>query len=180
MAKITVRIGVLALPVVVVALCAPASAHGDLRGSNPEDGAAVGSVPGSISVTLTEAPGPGSVLKASDGCGRKVRGSVKTQGSDLVLSVASGQPGKWKASYRAISSVDGHLTKGELAFSVKGKKDCTPGGNDEDDTKVAGGKDTRVDDPNPDEDGGGFPVVPFAIGTAVVIVLALVVRRAAS
>ena len=150
---------------------APASAHGEIQGTNPKPGSRVAAVPRRVAVTLTEAPGPGSVIKAVDGCRRKVRGSIAQSGNDLVLAVSRGEPGRWTVSYRAISSVDGHLTRDRFAFAVAGRKDCS-----RDDTQIAGGRDTRVAAPDADP-GSSFPFVPFGIATAAVLVLAFVLRR---
>ena len=161
--------GLVLLPV------APAAGHGEIQGTNPKQGSRVAEVPRRLAVTLTEAPGPGSQIRAVDGCKRKVRGTVAQEGNDLVLAVTGGEPGRWTVSYRAISSVDGHLTKDRFAFAVAGRKDCS-----EDDTEIGGGKDTRVASPDGGDDGSSFPLVPFGIATVVVIVLALVLRRRAA
>ncbi|MDQ3941040.1 MAG: copper resistance protein CopC [Actinomycetota bacterium] len=165
---------VLVAGLVLASIGGPARAHGDLRGTDPEAEARLKKAPNVVTVTLTEPPAKGSTLSVRDGCRKQV---VLSSGPDphtegiLIADLARGRPGRWQASYRAISSVDGHLTRGRFAFTVAGRKDCS---NDPDDVDLGGGEDTRVNAP-PDA-GSSFPLVPFAIGTAAVIVLALVLR----
>ena len=172
-----VRVGsAVAVLVMLLSLPAAAWAHGERQIEDPKEGAKLEKPPPSITMTLSESPAQGSVLKATDGCGRRVLGEVSVDGSDLVLSVSGGEPGKWNVSFRAISAEDGHLTKGRYSFLVAGKKDCSQPETPAD--EIAGGAGTRVD--ADENDGSSFPIVPFAIGTAVVVVAALLLRRAAS
>ena len=164
----------------LLVVAGPASAHGDLHGTDPEPGSTLGKAPRSVSVTLTEAPGPGSILKVSDGCSDDAGEKVSLEGSKLVAQVPDGQPGDWVLRYRAVSSVDGHVTRGSVHFVVRGKKDCSEPDPEETDTQIGGGTDTRVANPDPPGDGSGFPVVPVAIGSAVLVGLALVLRRASA
>ncbi len=172
-----VRVGS-AVAAIVIALALPAAAwaHGNRQVEDPAEGAKLKKPPATITMTLSETPAQGSVLRATDGCGRKVLGEVSVDGSDLVLSVSGGQPGKWNVSYRAVSAEDGHLTHGRYSFSVAGKKDCSQPETPAD--QIAGGAGTRVE--SDDDEGSSFPLVPFAIGTVVVVVAALLLRRAAS
>lgn len=171
-----VRVGAVAALVIVLALPAAAWAHGERQIEDPKEGAKLKEPPAAITMTLTESPAQGSVLKATDGCGRKVLGEVSVDGSDLVLSVSGGEPGNWNVAFRAISAEDGHLTKGRYSFSVAGPKDCsqpqTPG------DEIAGGAGTRVD--SDENSGSSFPIVPFAVGTVVVVAAAFLLRRASS
>ena len=157
------------------ALAGAALAHGGLQASSPEDGARVAASPGKLTMTFSEVPAKDSVMKVSDGCKRDVVASTSVAGNDLVGTLGDGQPGKWRASYRVISAEDGHLTKGRLSFTVKGKKDCNPDGD-------GGGGVDPTEGPADAGDGPGagesdFPVVPVAVGAAGLLIVGLVVRR---
>jgi methionine-rich copper-binding protein CopC len=156
----------------------PAHGHGEQRTVSPDDGSRVGGVPNRISIDLTEPPGPGSTLKAFDGCNNRVAGSVSMSGDRIVLAPEGGEPGRWHVEWGSISSVDGHPTKGHWVFRVAGAKDCSPDEPEEDGDEIGGGETTRVSGPPPEDEGGGFPIVPFAAGTVVVVGLAFVLRRA--
>ena len=166
----------------VLALCAPATpaaAHGDIQGTDPAPESIVRRAPRSVAVTFTEAPTTQAILEVTDGCKRKVGQGVDVTDATATVRVATGQPGRWKVSYRVISSLDGHRTHGGFTFTVAGDKDCTPdeeptGGPDDDPTRAAGGNDGGADE------GSGAPVVPIALGAAGLIVVALILRRAGS
>lgn len=173
-----VRIGAVgALVPLLLSVPAHAWGHGDLQGTDPEQGSRVDKPPATVTVTLTEAPARGSVMTVRDGCGRKVPGEVFVRNANLGISVSGGAPGAWRATYRAISAEDGHLTRGKLAFTVAGKKDCSKKPSPAD--QIGGGADTRVNAP-PGDDESSFPIVQFAIGTVVVVGAALFLRRSAS
>ena len=175
-----VRIGAVgALVLLLASVPGHAWGHGDLQGTDPERGSQVKKPPATVTVTLTEAPARGSVMTVRDGCGRKAPGEVFVQDNDLGYSVSGGEPGAWRATYRAISAEDGHLTQGKLAFTVAGKKDCSKGSNESPGDQIGGGADTRIDSP-PGDEGSSFPIVPFAIGTLVVVGAALFLRRSSS
>lgn len=160
----------------LLCLASAAQAHGDLQSSDPAAGAEVQKTPRSISLTLTEPPGPGTTVRVVDGCRRNVAAAVKRSGSVVDVELADPQPGKWTVRYRSVSSVDGHAVKGSYRFAVKGQRgSCTRKSSVED--EVAGGEDTRIE-PEDVEDTGSFPVIPFAIGSVVVIALAFILRRA--
>lgn len=169
-----------ALVLLILSIPGQAWAHGDLRGTDPEDGSRLKKPPTAITLTLTEAPAKGSVMTVRDGCGRKVPGEVFIEDRNLAYSVSGGEPGSWHASYRAISAQDGHLTQGGISFTVAGKKDCSKEPDDSPTDQIGGGADTRVNAPDQGDDGSSFPIVPFAIGTLVVVAAALLLRRSSS
>lgn len=172
------RTVVAAVAAALVAMPGVAHAHGDQQKTSPADGSHNTRVPKTISVTLTEPPGPGSHVRAFDGCHDRVPGEISTSGNELVLALDGGQPGGWMVTWHAISSVDGHPTRGRFHFHVAGKRDCSTEVAENGD-QIAGGESTRVSAPPQEDDGGGFPVVPFAAGTVVVVGLAIFLRRAA-
>lgn len=159
---------------------APVSAHGDIQETKPAPQSSVRRAPRSVAVTFTEAPTRQAVLEVTDGCKRNVGQGVEVSGATATVRVATGQPGKWRVSYNVISAVDGHQTRGGYAFTVAGKKDCTPDEETaapDDDTKQPGG---RAQDLDPDDEGSGPPVVPIALGAAALIAIALFLRRSGS
>ena len=141
------------------------------------------SAPKTVSVDLTEPPASGAEFTVTDGCNEVVSADSSVDANLLSTQIQGGAPGKWKAQYRVVSSVDGHLTKDSWAFTVQGKKDCSS-----DDPKKGGNNKRKNDDQNEDpdltsdvdEDEGGFPVVPVLIGTGLLIALALGIRLRAS
>jgi methionine-rich copper-binding protein CopC len=155
----------------------PALGHGDLEGTSPADGSKVGKPPSEIRVTLTEAPTRGAEAVATDGCKRKVPAAVSVDGSDIVLSLQGGERGKWKVTYQAVSSVDGHQTRGKFAFTVSGKKDCSRDEPDEPEDDVDAGDDPGIiENPNPPDEGISW-LVWAGGGTILLVGLAFVVRR---
>jgi copper resistance protein C len=150
-------------------------AHGDLQGTNPEDGSKIGSPPKEVTISLTEAPTRGAEARASDGCKRRVPAAVSVDGNDIVMALEGGEPGKWKVSYQAVSAVDGHRTRGEIAFSVGGEKDCSR--NEPEDEVDAADDPGIVENPNPPDEGISW-LIWVAVGTVVVAGIAFVLRRA--
>ena len=154
-----------------------ARAHGDLESSKPPGGSTVGRVPGRVVLRLTEPPGPGSTMTVVDGCKRNVATRVVRSGSALIASVKKAEPGRWHARFRGVSSVDGHTTRGGVRFAVGGKRDCSK--KTEDRLEIGGGDDTQIEAEAPD-DQGGLPIVPIAVGSLILVGIALVLRRLSS
>ena len=175
-----VRKGSTVALLLILSIPGHAWAHGDLRGTDPEDGSRLQKPPRTVALTLTEAPARGSVLTVKDGCRRKAPGEVFIDGNDLAYSVSGGEPGAWRATYRAISAEDGHLTQGGISFTVAGKKDCSKEPDDSPTDQIGGGAETRVNAPDQGDEGSSFPIVPFAIGTLVVVAAAFLLRRSSS
>lgn len=173
-------IAIKVVPVAALALAVlagPAAAHGDIQATDPEELARVRRAPGSVAITFTEAPTAQAVLNVRDGCRRDVTQGIEVTDATATARVAVGQPGRWRVSYRVISALDGHETKGFYTFTVAGRKDCTPDEPPATGTPDGGG--TRaVETPNGDDvTGSSPPVVPIAFGALAVIVLAFIVRR---
>ena len=171
-------------PVVVLfvlgALAAPlpARAHGDIQGSDPAPRSVVDAPPRSVAVTFTEAPTAQAVLIVTDGCRREVSRSVDVADATATVRLAGGEPGRWQVAYRVISSLDGHQTQGRYAFTVAGKRDCTP---DEPPTSDPEPDRTRAAPRDDDEpSGSGAPVIPIALGAVALVAIALIARRAGS
>ncbi len=169
--RFAVSLGMVAL---VLAIAPVALAHGEFQSATPKPGSVARTPPKEVSVTLTEPPARGTVLKVFDGCARNL--VRDTSRSDLVLEAAlgDGQPGRWAVEFRAISSVDGHSTRDAYGFKVRGKRDCSK----DEPAQISGGAGTQIE-ARPEVEGTDFPIVPFAIGSVAVISAALVLRRVA-
>jgi len=170
------------LPVLLLVLMAPptALAHGVFTASSPEKGGRVRQVPEVVRVTLTEAPAQGSTMRVVDGCGRNVAAAVSLEGPELVAAVGGEiqpEPGAWKVAFRSISSVDGHTARGSFGFKVAGQRDCA---RQEGPTDEESESPETSSQPPIANDEASFPWIPFGLGTLVLVVVALVARRASS
>lgn len=168
---------ILALFVALVA-AAPAAAHGDIASSSPEAGARVKRAPRQVRLVLAEPPAAGSDLRVIDACGERVSGQPTRDGDNIAVSIDGGRPGRWQVRLRSISSVDGHTISEGFAFRVAGKRDCSAESTEnepsDDETDQI---DTSSRPPiENDEQGSSFPVVPFALGTIVVVGVAIALR----
>jgi methionine-rich copper-binding protein CopC len=155
-----------------------ALAHGEKDKTDPKENATVSSPPKAVSVTLTEPPTNEAVLEVFDGCKRAVVSDVSVDGRTIRATVGDGQPGRWRARFEAVSTIDGHPTHDRWTFTVKGKADCSkksknPGGN--------GGNPEADSAAPPGDDGGAdFPVLPVVLGAIGLLALALLVRMTSS
>ncbi len=156
------------------ALASPASAHGAIARSSPDAGSVVPKPPKEVTLTLAEPPGPGSSLAVTDGCGRDVSGGETIQRDAFSATITGGRPGTWNVRMRSVSSVDGHVVKESFSFKVSGKRDCSPG-SDGDQGEVATSSRPPIE--NPDAGGTSFPIVAFALGTLVLVGVAVAIRR---
>jgi methionine-rich copper-binding protein CopC len=145
-----------------------AQAHGDIRSSSPAAGERLDEPPGSVSLVLAEPAAQGSTLVVRDGCGERVSGAEVIDGANFSA---------WKVVMRSISAVDGHAVDATFSFRVAGQRDCSeePRTPTPDESATIS---SRPPIANPDPpDSGGFPIVPFAVGTVVLVGLALAVRK---
>jgi copper resistance protein C len=165
-----------------------ALAHGEIESTIPEADATLKKPPNHLIINFTEAPTKDAVFKVVDGCGTNVIDQAEVQERVGHIFLTSGaQPGKWKVSYKIVSAVDGHPTKGGYGLTVKGQTDCSEpdgsgngGGNGNGGNGGAGAAgDTGAPAGAETDDGGSFPIVPVALGTIAVVALAFLARRAA-
>ena len=145
-------------------LGAPAYGHAALTGSTPKAGAKLDSVPSTVEVNYAEPPTSDSKFSVTDGCGNDVARGVEVLNQTITADVSGGQPGDWKVEWSVVSAVDGHPTKDGFSFSVDGEADCD-----------------QAQEPQDEEDDGSdssssFPVLPVAVGTVLIVGLALVLR----
>ncbi|HWL65091.1 MAG TPA: copper resistance CopC family protein [Actinomycetota bacterium] len=172
--------GVVAI-LVVLSVPGPVAAHGEFESAQPEPDSEVGRPPRTVAITLTEPPSPGTVVAVTDGCSRDLVTDIQNSDDVVRAALKKGQPGKWTVRFRAVSAVDGHTSRDSFAFKVTGKKDCSKPDRKEKspDVQVEGGEDTQISsDDFPEDEGSSFPIVPFAIGSVVVIAGAVLLRRA--
>ncbi len=171
----------------IVTMSGAVHAHGLLESSDPKPDARLNEVPGHIYVNLTEPPTDASTLKVVDGCGRDVIDTQEVVERTLHATlVSSGQPGRWKVSFSAISATDGHETKDGYNFLVNGDKDCSEEAaqatdapaHDAEDHGEAGdaGAEGELTADEGEGDDGGFPIVPVALGVVVLGALAFGIR----
>lgn len=166
----TVCLGVVAL----VATCGPAFGHGDLQSTKPERGSTAQRAPKTVRITFTEAPTADGRFEVIDGCRDDVVAGIDRRGADVELQVKGGQPGRWTVTYRVISAVDGHATRGNFSFKVRGAKDCGVAEPAPTEGDVA-----QPPPPAEEEPEGSFPIVPVLVGGGLVVG-AIVVRLIAS
>lgn len=167
----------------VVLAAAPAYSHGDVGSTIPEAGSTLKGPPDHLIINFTEPPAKPSVVVVHDGCNDNIIDEVEFEDRVAHVYLTDGQPGTWKVSYQVVSAADGHRTKGSYALKVQGKADCSDkpengggggNGNDAGDEGTAAGPRGGG---GTDADESPFPMVPVALGSAAVIVLALVARR---
>lgn len=159
-----------------------ASAHGDIEATDPAADSTTNRVPRQITIDFTEAPSNGADIRVVDGCKREVAEQVRLQpdGSAKIAVDKDAEPGSFKVSYRIVSAEDGHPSKGSYAFTVSGKRDCSPDkkkGKDE--TPDVTADEPSGSDGDSSEDGGSGATWLFIVGGAAVVVagVALVLRR---
>ena len=126
-----------------------------------------------LEISFTEPPTGDTRLRVRDGCGDNVVESIDLNGTELAAQLEEAQPGRWEVSTAVVSGIDGHPTRDTWGFRVRGRAQCSEPGDNE----------TGAPEPEPDvavntdDEGSGFPVVPFALGSVAVIGLAVLVRK---
>ncbi|GAB3679214.1 copper resistance protein CopC [Actinocorallia lasiicapitis] len=98
---------------------APASAHTELTGSSPADGARI-SAPARVALKFNEDLQAGLVKVTITGANKETwqRGAPKVTGAEVVQNVMPDLPaGAYTIGYRVVSE-DGHPVTGTLAFTV--------------------------------------------------------------
>lgn len=154
----------------VFACASPAFAHAERSASSPKEGSNVASSPHTLAITFTEPPTGDAVVEVLDGCGNDVVADLEIQNLEITASLAEGQPGEWTVRTNVISGIDGHNTRDRWTFGVRGKADCS--------AAETAAPDAAPDDEDEDDGGGSaFPLIAIGAATAVLIALALVLRR---
>lgn len=103
-----------------IAFAPAASAHDELTGTTPKNGATVTSAPSSLELTFAEKPlavGNQISVKAPDGSTSKA--TPKVDGSTVSAPFAGHGDGAYTVTWRVVSS-DGHPISGSYTFTLKG------------------------------------------------------------
>lgn len=160
-----------AMIVVILLQAAPALAHAERIGSTPKEKARLGTPPDIVHIEFSEPPIGDATFIVLDGCERDVVEGIEVGDKEIDATLAAGQPGRWEVQTRVVSGVDGHATSDSWNFSVKGEPDCSDqAADDQPDGRAGSGDD------GPEGGGGSFPLLAFAGGTLLVIILALAFR----
>lgn len=164
---------VLAAIAAILAQAAPASAHAERSASTPKEGAAVAAPPEALNITFTEPPTGDAVVEVVDGCKRDVVADVEVQNFEITAALTGGQPGRWTVRTNVISGVDGHNTRDEWTFQVRGEPDCSAAETTAPD--AAG-------DEGDEDDGGGsaLPLLLVVGATVALVVVGLLLRGRSS
>lgn len=105
---------------------APAAAHGELIGSDPDAGAALEAVPEQVRLTFSDEIEPQfAAVALTVGGGPASERPTRVQGADVIVDVPAaaaddaptGQPVPWRVTYRVVSA-DGHPVSAAVAFTV--------------------------------------------------------------
>ena len=110
---------VLGIAALIVLPAAPASAHAELIGSSPKDGATVKTLPRQVQLEFSEEIGtPAFVeVKAADGTD-VTAGDPDVLGATVTVPLTGAGPaGSYTIDYRVVSA-DGHPVSDELTFDV--------------------------------------------------------------
>lgn len=164
----------------ILLLASPASAHTDLRSSDPEAGSALRQTPESIRLTFTQDVAPEFVrLSVTKGIGGDpYRLEARVSGPRVVATVPDAlldeQPPEagrvpWRVDYRVVSA-DGHPIEGSLQFTtpkqVQPAPSPSPGAPSETpETDAAAG--LSVDDAGPSQGSGNPAISTLVIGALV-------------
>ena len=165
--------GFVCLSVVLAAFGAgagPALAHAERVASTPEDGAKRAQVPAEVSVSFTEPPIADANFQVLDGCGNDVVEDLDVQGTDITAALSGGQPGRWKVAFHVVSGIDGHATRDDFRFAVRGEADCEAEASPPPDATGPGEDDEEEDD-------GPMMLIALFVGVTVLTVLVALALR---
>ena len=127
--QILALLGLTLAAVAAVALLAPsASAHSELKSSNPAQGQVVPEVPDQVELNFNQQIAPefaAVALGPRKGCASSPL-EVSVQGATVTATVTDetakeDQSGRWQLSYR-VTSADGHPIEGSIDFVVRPPK----------------------------------------------------------
>ena len=148
--------------VMAVAVAAPASAHDELIGTDPADGAVVETLPGELTLTYSGVllTGDGATeISVTDAAGTDLTtGDPVVDGVRVTQALAGSPSGAVEVAWRVVSS-DGHPISGTFSFSVGDGSSATAPG----------------EAPASDGDAGAGELLPVWIAAGVVVVILLVV-----
>jgi methionine-rich copper-binding protein CopC len=152
----------LTVVITIVAFSPNAWGHAAFQGSEPEPGSRLNEPPARVVVSYSEPPVTQSSFAVLDGCGNEVSTSFEVLNQTIEAPIGESQPGRWRVEWSVISAVDGHLTRDNVFFTVKGERDCSQAAPESDGSRP----------------GDGGSLVPIVIASVVIVVIAAVVRFA--
>jgi methionine-rich copper-binding protein CopC len=108
----------------------PASAHAQLTGSDPRNGAVLSKAPSAVTISFGEELNPTAVqLAVTDARGKKVASkAAQVEGSGVRQDITLPGPGKYTVAYRVVSA-DGHPVQGAISFTVSAGANSVPSAN---------------------------------------------------
>jgi len=167
--RVSAAIAAVALAAVaVLGIAGPASAHDQLLSTNPQDGATVASLPGTITLTFSDivqdAGAEANQVKVMDAsCTVIDDGDVQVADNVVTQKVSGSASGRVTVLWRVVSR-DGHPVSGEFSFTVgDGQAAASPTNCATDDTTSSAAQPT------------GVSPVPWIIGGVVVVVVVVAV-----
>jgi copper transport protein len=106
-----------------VAFATPASAHAELRSSDPANGELLDTAPDHIRLTFTEPPDVGlTTVRVVDASGEQVpTGQPETapgSNTEILVRLEPVPDGVYTVTWRTVSATDGHVTAGAFTFGV--------------------------------------------------------------
>lgn len=109
----------------LVLLAPGAAAHANYLSSQPPQGARLDEAPTQVVITLSEPVDPAGVtvtVRNADG-DRVDHDDLRVQSGNtprLTITLQDVGPGAYRATWKALSTVDGHVTQGTVGFAVGG------------------------------------------------------------
>jgi methionine-rich copper-binding protein CopC len=116
---------VVAVQALLVLAGGPASAHAQLIGSTPTDGASVPVAPAVVTLTFSDPIDAGFVKVLVSTPASTTTPSATSAGSVVSIPLTPAGPGAYRVIYRVVSA-DGHPVSGELRFTVPGTPTASP------------------------------------------------------
>ncbi|MGH2755504.1 MAG: copper resistance CopC family protein [Actinomycetota bacterium] len=171
------------LSLATLAISSPAGAHSELESSRPAAGTTVRRAPDHLVLRFSETPAEDSVVTVADRCTNDLVGDSFVAGQSFHVQLDGGTGGKYRVTYALVSAEDGHATRGNFGFTVRGPADCFPEDADEPDADAGDaakdGDAAAAPDTDPaSDDDGSSPVVPIVLGGLGLVVLAGLARFA--
>lgn len=116
--------GALALAVSITLPAPSAWAHAGMNGSNPRDGAVLTTAPRTVTLNFTEKVtfSPANIQLLNSSAGKvtaRVTSKLASGASSITLTTAGALPPGMYAARYAVTSADGHLISGAIAFTVR-------------------------------------------------------------
>lgn len=167
-----------AAPALSLGLAAQAQAHDWLVSSNPASGSTVTTAPAQVKLSFNDlvrsTPAkPDVIVTGADG--KHYETACATAGGrDVTTAWTPGKPGKYKVTWRIISS-DGHPVSDSISFNYQGK----PGSN-EGKSEAACKRDSGSQaETSKSDDGSSAPLIIGGVVVAVAVVMAgvMIARR---